>query len=162
MTNLYSYLAGVFDGEGTVQINTRTQKNRTTPSLEMRLSLANTDFRIPILFHKTFGGSYIELPPKGTRRSSLDWRVNGKVAIEAANRLIEFSVTKKDQLLLFLYIGETVVKIGGRTGDEVNAERSRISLMSKQLIHADWSGETDFAKQLLDERLKELGWSLLR
>jgi len=103
-SNKWPYLAGLFDGEGTVCIGTIKGKN--APCLVLYVKIANTDLRLMQWLIKNFGGAYSVSSSKKHKKNyrlQYAWRPSGK-----ANRkkllegLIPYLVIKKEQAMLGL------------------------------------------------------------
>lgn len=54
----WARLAAFIDGEGSILINTHSPKGRVNPGFYLRVTVANTDVRLPVWLKETFGGTY--------------------------------------------------------------------------------------------------------
>lgn len=101
-----AYLAGIFDGEGSVGVYKRPAGNRhkhyTISSVQIQLRMSDP---IPVLlFHKQYGGFYSvtrfnENPKWQTMHV---WSVTGNNAYQALKELKPYVIAKKDQISLSL------------------------------------------------------------
>jgi hypothetical protein len=103
---LWSYLAGLFDGEGTVCISTSHNRNNTT-IFQMNVKVANTKLELMQWLITNFGGSYSISNAKNVdnKRYSTQyaWMPKGKNnRIEVLEKMLPYLVIKKQQALLGL------------------------------------------------------------
>ena len=75
MSNNWSYLSGLIDGEGTIQIN-RTGKG----SYECRVKIGNTDLRLMKWLISKFGGVYYTETNRNPlkHKTLYQWRIKGR------------------------------------------------------------------------------------
>lgn len=82
-STLYAYLAGVFDGEGTIVYRRKSGRNVTeTPALDMCVQM--TEAHIVQMFSDAFGGRVVARQPKNERYKTMYiWRVTYRKAEHA-------------------------------------------------------------------------------
>jgi hypothetical protein len=90
-----AYAAGVFDGEGCVEV----YRNKTGYS--MCLTVANDDLRLLRFLAENFGGT-IKMRGRHGR-----WYVRGEDSERFAIAILPFSIVKKEQLELYLELRDT-------------------------------------------------------
>ena len=101
-TEELAYLAGYFDGEGSISIHIRANKG-TSPSLSIAVSTG--DKEVVELFARTFGGSvYPVKPGKRTRRQIFIWTQAGNKGQAVLRLLLPFLKAK-------LYPAEEALKL---------------------------------------------------
>ena len=102
---LWSYLAGLFDGEGTVCISTSHNRNNTT-IFQMNVKVANTKLELMQWLITNFGGSYSVSQDKcegNNRATQYAWMPKGKKnRIEVLEKMLPYLVIKKQQALIGL------------------------------------------------------------
>ena len=103
---LWSYLAGLFDGEGTVCISTSHNRNNTT-IFQMNVKVANTKLELMQWLITNFGGYYSVSNAKSDTKKRYStqyaWMPKGKKnRIEVLERMLPYLVIKKQQALIGL------------------------------------------------------------
>ena len=103
---LWSYLAGLFDGEGTVCISTSHNRNNTT-IFQMNVKVANTKLELMQWLVKNFGGYYSVSNAKSDAKKRYStqyaWMPKGKNnRIEVLEKMLPYLVIKKQQALIGL------------------------------------------------------------
>ena len=101
---LLPYLAGVFDGEGTVTIinHRKLYCRRVNPSVNLRIAVVMTDEQIPTLFSVVFGGTIKNYSRNGHPKwkSVWLWGENSSQAVDVLKQLLPYLILKKPQALL--------------------------------------------------------------
>ena len=93
LTANLEYLAGLFDGDGSVVPQTNLS------GCQLRLGQQVSNITILILLLNRFGGSiFVSSSGKGSKRPFLSWCVCGEAARSAASELHQHCVVKKEQL----------------------------------------------------------------
>ena len=99
--SFYAYLAGVIDGEGSIGL---TCNNKRRNYYILQVSIGMTDFRIPKLFQKEFGGSFFikDKQPyfrrNGENRRPLGfWGCTCQKAKKLIEKLLPYLIVKKEQ-----------------------------------------------------------------
>ena len=107
---LYAYMAGIFDGEGSVGISkvTRDKKRPNwAPRYSAYVSFVNTDKESVELFRKTFTPTYQPIiehqPPHTGYKTQYRWRTPGnKIVIEILETLLPYLRVKKARARLVI------------------------------------------------------------
>ena len=124
------YAAGLFDGEGCVEVYEHGQTRGQGRRVKMDLTMGNTDFRLVKFMHDLFGGTIISKKPKKSHWSpSWVWRVSGEEAERCAILLANHCIAKADQLQLFIILRETTQTGSGRTKFDEATGRYRSDLV---------------------------------
>jgi hypothetical protein len=100
----WSYLAGLFDGEGTVCISTSHNKNNTT-IFQMNVKIANTNLELMQWLISNFGGMYSVSCSKNKNncKTQYAWMPKGKNnRIAVLETMLPYLVIKKRQALIGL------------------------------------------------------------
>lgn len=98
MDNKWSYLAGIFDGEGTVYIGLMTDKRRTF----LKVGITNTDLNLMKWLVTFFGGAY-RSEARGNYRLIYRWGPKGKKNREKfLLGVLPYLIIKREQVLLAL------------------------------------------------------------
>lgn len=99
--HLMSYLAGIFDGEGSVMISKQTspRPRRINPTYRVRLQVNMTDSLIPQLFQNTFGGHINKFKPKKPNsRLAIAWTLAGHNCLDVLRELMPYVILKRPQM----------------------------------------------------------------
>ena len=126
-----AYLAGVFDGEGTLGYYFKKSGKYHVASL----AIYNTDPRVMawIRTHVSVGGVYLN---KNNKHKGWQWQLNSKKQIIAfLNQIRPYLVIKAEQvdLLLSLWDAEQKIHRGRRLSEEVLYLRQDTEMKLKQL-----------------------------
>lgn len=89
---MISYLAGFFDGEGCISVN-------SNGSIQLRV--INTSKAVLDKFPEEFGGKVLSRK-QIVNKPQYHWSIYGEDAIKAATKLLPFSIEKKSQLEVIL------------------------------------------------------------
>lgn len=92
-----AYVAGLFDGEGCVNV----QIKKGGRLVRAQLSMTNTSRKIVTIMQEVFGGSVCVRKPNGRKVTGV-WTVSGAEAERAADLLSRFCTEKKFQLESFV------------------------------------------------------------
>jgi hypothetical protein len=135
------YVAGLFDGEGWVRIQTpgiRLDGSRTPgsnyrrfPSYQVIAGIAMTHKPVMVAFHEQFGGTlygddhYRRKDPKN--RTIYRWHVQSQQAHQFLTAIVKHLLIKQDQVELAIELQDHIAKhrsamVGPWTSDEVKAE----------------------------------------
>lgn len=131
----WSYLAAMFDGEGTFSIYQNSGNYHTTVSGEKkqytftntRVSVYNSDLRLMEWLVKNFGGVYYtHRRAKAIHKTGYDWRPKGKKNTEEIILgILPYLVIKKEQANIVLQY----LRLGSSQGSERNDVDARRLLM---------------------------------
>lgn len=111
-TNLYAYLAGFLDGEGTFSVS---KPNKACSQNYARITcpqvVSPESLKIMNLLKKTFRGCFIIRKPSGkNQRDYYLWRISNRRASFCAQTLLPFLIIKKPQAKLLIEIQSRVTK----------------------------------------------------
>jgi hypothetical protein len=96
-----SYLAGFFDGEGSITIvYGNTAKRHLSPNHSLQVSVGNTDPSIPELLHKKYGGSLQVRKAKENCRQVHQWIIRGSQCAIPLKDMLPFMRQKSNQAKL--------------------------------------------------------------
>lgn len=93
-----AYLAGLFDGEGSVLIQ---------PCGSLSIKLDNTDLPVLEFLVAQFGGPIYRCRPRARRKTCFSWQVYGDVAEAALRKMLPYLIVKRNQADLALKIRNT-------------------------------------------------------
>jgi hypothetical protein len=96
-----SYAAGLFDGEGTVVISKHVNQRGIQTMLKIHM---NDPRPLKALFQK-YGGSFKEVV---SRPGTFLWMISGEQSELFAQDILSFSITKREQLELYLEVRSTL------------------------------------------------------
>lgn len=136
--NLY-YLAGFFDGEGTILITRRYRKNLRGAKLYLSCRVVNTNESIVRDFFKIWSGSiYKKKPEKEWHQQTFTWQVNAMKAEKFLRDIIPYIRQKKDEAI-------TAIEF-----------RDKQSALHNEIRHRKRNGRTcpSYTSEDLDELLK--------
>ena len=135
MSSAWSYLAGMFDGEGTFSIYQNNGNYHTTVDGEKkqynftnsRVSITNTNIELMEWLVSHFGGVYYtHRRAKAVHKIAYDWRPKGKKNTEELILgILPYLVLKKQQANLVLQY----IRLGSSQGTERNDVDARRLLM---------------------------------
>jgi len=94
-----SYIAGFFDGEGSITIhhNCRPSPRGKSPNHTLQVSIGNTDPSILILIHKNFGGSILARKRRPGHRDVTQWAIRAALALPFLEAIRPFLRMKSKQ-----------------------------------------------------------------
>ena len=102
-----AYIAGLFDGEGSIHFKRGPEKKkkhkgkgyRMSNSLRLSMEITMTDQSVLMWVHEVLGvGTLNKKPRKNGHKMQYRWRRSFRDALEIAKAIIPYSVTKKDKL----------------------------------------------------------------
>lgn len=115
----YAYLAGLFDGEGTI---TLTRINSSDKFRAPILSMSSTSLNLLELCKSTFGGHISKQKVyKDHYKQAWSWKIAHNAALEAATKLLPFiqEPEKKRRLQLLITRYKLVTNRGGHYSEEL-------------------------------------------
>ena len=105
MTNNYSYLAGLFDGEGSVYYKQLKKTKHTVPGKPVhmvwiiRMEIAMTNYIAVKWVHNMVKvGFFGERKVKEGYKRQWRWRASNRQALSVAREIIPYCIVKKDKL----------------------------------------------------------------
>lgn len=120
----FIYMAGLFDGEGTVAVRLFRRPDRHTPQLTMGLAIANSDPTVLYWLEENVGGKVTFYERSAARNQKQDfyvWQISGSDAAWFARKIVPWSRMKGFQLSKFIELRERigskefVLEHGGRS-----------------------------------------------
>lgn len=122
-------LSAYIDGEGSIILGKSTQGDRA-PGYRLRITVCNTDVRMPMWCKENFGGSVrANRKEPGTRRTLWVWTIGQKEAMAILKECLPFFVIKREQAELGIAFGGTFSWENRRAGGlpaEVKTERESL------------------------------------
>ncbi len=126
------YAAGIVDGEGC--IHTRRVKQGGGVYYYMQVSVTNTNPRLVLFLHQSFGGNIYKHPYEGNCRSIYEWHIFGDVAMLFLKLIRPYIVCKKEEIDVALSM-HALSKV--RTEENI-AEMDVLHLRCKSLKKKVW------------------------
>jgi len=104
-----AYIAGFFDGEGTIGIITRKRPyNTANPNHQLFVSCTNTNEPVIHYLHSIFGGSIFHAnDTRGKRRTCLRWALNSAKAMQFLSCLLPYLIVKRDEAIIAIKLQAT-------------------------------------------------------
>ena len=120
-SELYPYLAGIIDGEGSIGIahykgkkySYRMKRENFLPYMSCGMTYKG----IPKMLHKEFGGAFYEqkYKEKESRKALYIWKLNNaKPILECLNKIEKFLIVKKRNARLVRTLAERMNKQNGQ------------------------------------------------
>ena len=106
-----AYLAGIFDGEGCIQLSRNANGRSRFPvgNVSLKIQVCNNDKRLLEVFTEAgFAGKVQKRTIKKGYKQSYYWICNGKNAAELLHSLLPYLVSKKSQAEAVLLFAETL------------------------------------------------------
>ncbi|SRR6266566_5746980 len=137
-----AYLAGLFDGEGSVNIFKQPKrKDMTVPAYFIEISIGNTHKGVLQWVLEKFGGRLSHNAEQYTKRNhrTWRWRASSNDAYEVLVAMLPYLTVKKEQAKLAIEFRERQVAYNGRsskhlTGEELEwRENQRVKLSTIRL-----------------------------
>lgn len=100
-----AYAAGLFDGEGCIQIRCRKRGRNAIEYVES-VSVGSTDFEILYWLQEHFGGM-VGRERKGVNRPIRYWVATNKIAIRFLKSLLPWLKIKREQARIVLEVSKT-------------------------------------------------------
>lgn len=109
-----SYLAGIFDGEGTIGIERRTPTNKRFSDRYLPyLVVGNTSLVLMEILVDSFGGAYHPYKVIGKRKPMYRWELHSDAAIAPIRIVAPYLRMKSEQAKIVLEFVATRTMIGG-------------------------------------------------
>lgn len=103
VTPTVAYLAGLFDGEGSINITPRYSNDVRRGRLYLQIAVGNTAVRACRMFAAAFGGAvYLNKPATDRHLAYWIWVVNAVKAATALRTMLPFLVLKRRQARIAL------------------------------------------------------------
>lgn len=125
----YRYVAGLFDGEGSVSIAT-SKRPSGRPYFYMRVRINMANRNIIEQLHKAYGGCVVKTRPKGgVGHPIYNWQLSGRGAKSFLLGIREHSICKREVIDIGLEfistLGVDAYSQGG-VSDKINRRRSML------------------------------------
>lgn len=111
-----SYVAGFFDGEGSITVTPVKRSPRgLSPNHTLQVSIGNTDPRALEWIHNNFGGSLtVRYPNKKNHRNVLQWIIRAAMALPFLRAIEPFVKMKREQVRLGIQFQEPKHRHGSK------------------------------------------------
>ena len=111
-----AYVAGYFDGEGSISIATPYSKRNDKRYHRLHVSITSTDFETLDWFQQHFGGVVTSHRlGVGNAKPSARWQVTGQIAEQFIRTIIPYLRHKRERAEIALAIRALKVKQGGQS-----------------------------------------------
>lgn len=126
-----AYIAGLFDGEGSVGIYELNHPKRI--EFTYIATVTNTDKKILDFLKATLGGHVVLEKRQGKSRDCYKWYAKGELAVDFFHTIHSFTITKKPQIEIAMY-WSTLNKPNGRayTSAELNERRLLVTILKQE------------------------------
>jgi hypothetical protein len=128
-------LAAFIDGEGSILINTQKRGGTEARGFYLRVTVANTDVRLPVWLKETFGGTYKDANTpsyyvgKNVKRC-YHWGASARRAAWILHNCAPYFIIKGEQAELGIGLQESLSRFtrgpGKRVPPEIHAERKEL------------------------------------
>jgi hypothetical protein len=120
----WARLAAFIDGEGSILINTRSTKDRISAGFYLRITVANTDVRLPVWLKETFGGSYKDANTAAyyvgqNWKRCYHWGTCSHRAAWILHNCLPYFIIKRDQAEIGISLQESMAKFTRGPGKEL-------------------------------------------
>ena len=133
---IIAYLAGLFDGEGTLGVYTVNSIQYPTTTLSIKITLC--DYKPLQLCKKYYGGSLFERKRLKSGRRCWQWCLYGNNRKTFLKNILPFSIIKKSQIILGLkYLKEFNFDHGGNRHGINHKRQNWFNQKFKQLKKLD-------------------------
>ena len=146
----YSYLAGILDGEGGININ---YSGPTRDCYRMRVYVVNTDLRLIKWLKSKFGGYIYRRKTKEGYKTKWEWYHYDDKSTELLKECMPYLIVKKEQAELAIAFRDTVNN-EHKLSEETKSLRKSFHTQMKSLNKRSWDSEE--AVQLQSTERKEL------
>mgnify|MGYP001617389708 FL=1 len=104
-----AYIAGFFDGEGTIGTRTRKRPYKTTnPNHQLFVSCTNTNEPVVHYLHSIFEGNlFYKTDTRGKRRPILRWTLQSAKAMQFLSYLLPYLIVKRDEAIIAIKLQTT-------------------------------------------------------
>lgn len=136
-----AYIAGFFDGEGSVTIHDNYAKSPRgkSPNHTLQVSIGNTDPRILIWLHQEYGGSLCYRKEKRkNHRKVLQWTLRTRGALVFLEAIRPFLRMKCDQIDIAIAYQKTKKMTRKQLTPETIAWREAQRIIIRELNAKEW------------------------
>jgi hypothetical protein len=129
------YLAGIIDGEGSIQIELqgKNQKCRKIDYFSVRLLVINTDKPLIDWICNNFGGRITARKLIENRRQCYKWNISSFKAAEILKECLPFMIVKKRHAEVIIEFMESKPKDIHRVSPEVQEHRKHLYFLLKKI-----------------------------
>jgi hypothetical protein len=97
------YLAGIFDGEGTIAIVKNKPGGKRHIYNCPRLIITNTNLNLMLWLKKNFGGNIRTIKPKNPNyKPFYQWIIGNKKALNLLKKMLPYLIVKKEKTIFVL------------------------------------------------------------
>lgn len=132
-----AYIAGFFDGEGSVTIheNCRPSPRGHAPNHTLQVSIGNTDPRVIKWIHETYGGTYaVRARTVSNHRVCGQWIARANIALKFLEDIRPHLRMKGDRADIGICFQRSKTKSPGRHGPGSNLSKEEISWREEQRV----------------------------
>lgn len=102
-----SYIAGFFDGEGTISI----KHHKKSDTFQVVVTIVNTDLNILEIIKNKFGGDiHVMYRSKNSHKTGYTWRISSRMAFKFLKEINPYSIIKKTRIKIALSFQERIIK----------------------------------------------------
>ncbi len=116
---LIAYLAGLIDGDGSIQINKRHKKTEYLASLKICM----TNKKIIEWLKDNFGGTIYNWKQKFPNRDMYNWSLNAQESSILLKRTLPYLIVKKQQALNLIVFSNTLLNYGKKLTKTIQEKR---------------------------------------
>lgn len=141
----YSYLAGMVDADGCIQIVKRKDCN----SYSLRLSVSQVCEIVPYWLLNNFGGKVCGVRPQEEyRRKSYRWYCEATTAMNLIEKMLPYLVLKKERGMVAIKLQTTINENKSRAvvSESINNHRENLYFAMKELNKSSSRLETSIHK----------------
>lgn len=125
---ILAYIAGLFDGEGSITIQKRTNKNKNSYHW-LRIQIANTNYDLIVWLQKMIGGHIVSHQGKSPRKLCYIWLLVSNPAKEFLKLIYPYLIIKKSKT-------EIAIEYQNEVGGDM---RSKHKFLTPEIIEKrDW------------------------
>ncbi len=131
-----SYMAGIIDGEGSINIEIQSQSirhNRKCDYYSLRLLVINTNLPLLNWIVSHFGGTITARKPVPNRRQCYKWNLCSHNAAEVLKQCQQYMIVKKAHTEVFIKFASTMSHANVRLSDELLSYRRELYLALKHI-----------------------------
>ena len=102
-----NYIAGIVDGEGSIEIHKQKGRQRVLYNYNVRVRISNTCRDLLLLVQTEYGGVISQRLPRLNRRKDYQLEISSHYALRLIRDILPFLVIKKEQATLALNLPRT-------------------------------------------------------
>jgi hypothetical protein len=138
-TVLLAWVAGFFDGEGSIELTNGQHKNRTSVNgrYGLTIEICNTSLKALEQLQKYFGGNIRERHSILYRKHTYRWSLSGNNANCFLRTIKPFLCVKNNEADLAIDFYKTVGRRGVKVDNAILAYRDTLKCQIQQLRHSE-------------------------